>query len=103
MSCQQILRQGSLRPLSTHPEVRAASFSAFADDLQSQTRTTGRERAARLTGGCHSVLPGGLVVAQGEQHGLDGADENPGQASVENDIKQEDFDCGREERKDLGL
>lgn len=47
-----------------------------------------------LTRGCDSVLPGGLVVAQGEQHGLDGSDEDPGQAAVENDIKQNNFDCG---------
>lgn len=75
----------------------------FADDLQTQTWMTDRKWASQLTRGCHSVLPGGLVVAQGKQHGLDGSDENPSQASVENDIKQEDFDCGREDRKDLGL
>ena len=40
-----------------------------------------------LTRGCNSVLPGGLVGAQGEQHGLDGSDEDPCQAPVEDDIE----------------
>lgn len=53
-----------------------------------------------LTGRRHSVLPGGLVVAQGEQHGLDGPDEDRRQATVEDDVKQQDFDCeGKETKK----
>lgn len=50
-----------------------------------------------LTRGRYSVLPGGLVVAQCEHHSLDGSNENPSQASVEDDVKQKDFDCRREE------
>ena len=52
-----------------------------------------------LTRGCDSVLPGGLVGAQGEQQCLDGADEDPGQASVENDIEQQNFDCRGKEKE----
>lgn len=47
-----------------------------------------------LTWGGNSVLPGGLVVAQREQQGLDGADEDSRQASVEDDVESNDFDCG---------
>lgn len=46
-----------------------------------------------LTRRCNSVLPGGLVVAQGEQHGLDGSNEDSGQTTVENHVKQQNFDC----------
>lgn len=52
-----------------------------------------------LTRGCDSILPGGLVVAQGEQQGLDGSDEDSSQASVENDIEQDNFDCGGGKKK----
>lgn len=52
-----------------------------------------------LTRGCDSILPGGLVVAQGEQQGLDGSDEDPSQAPVENDVEQDNFDCGGEKKK----
>ena len=54
---------------------------------------------SRLTRGGDSVLPGGLVVAQGEHHGLEGSDEDPSQAAVENNIKQENFDCGGEKEQ----
>lgn len=60
---------------------------------------TDRKWVSLLTRGGHSVLPGGLVVAQGEQHGLDGADEDPSQAAVENDVEYYNFDCGGEKRK----
>lgn len=53
-----------------------------------------------LTRGCDSILPGGLVVAQGEQQGLDGSDEDSSQASVENDIEQDNFDCGGGKKKE---
>lgn len=46
-----------------------------------------------LTRRCDSVLPGGLVVAQGKQQGLDGSDEDSSQASIEDDVEQQDFDC----------
>ena len=52
-----------------------------------------------LTRGCDSVLPGGLVVAEGEQQGLDGADEDPSQAAIENDVEYYNFDCRKKERK----
>lgn len=52
-----------------------------------------------LTRGCDSILPGGLVVAQGKQQGLDGSDEDSSQASVENDIEQDNFDCGGEKKR----
>lgn len=58
--------------------------------------TTPAAAARRLTGGRHSVLPGGLVVAQGEQQGLDGADEDPCQAAVKDDVEEDDPDCGGE-------
>ncbi len=52
-----------------------------------------------LTRGCDSVLPGGLVIAQCEQQGLDGSDEDPSQAAVEDDIEQQNFDCEGEKKK----
>lgn len=52
-----------------------------------------------LTRGCDSVLPGGLVVAQREHHGLDGSDEDPGQASIEDDVEQRNFDCAQGENE----
>lgn len=60
---------------------------------------TDRKWAGLLTRGGHSVLPSGLVVAEGEQHGLDGADEDAGQTSVEDDVEHNDFDCGGEVEK----
>lgn len=48
--------------------------------------TTGKW-ASPLTRGCDAVLPGGLVVAQGEQQGLDGADEDASQAAVEDEVE----------------
>lgn len=72
-------------------------FSVCAVHNPSETGDT--LSAFRLTGGCDSVLPGGLVVAQGEKHGLDGADEDGGQKAVEDDIEQKDFGCGRERGK----
>lgn len=60
---------------------------------------TNRKRLWFLTGRRDSVLPGGLVVAQGEQHGLDGSDEDSSQTAVENDVKEQDFDCERRRRK----
>lgn len=67
-------------------------------NVSESTDAHGRS-VAILTRGCNSVLPGGLVVTQGEQHGLDGADEDPGQEAVENDIERKDFDCGEEKIK----
>lgn len=60
-----------------------------------------RKWVSLLTRGCDSVLPGGLVAAQGEQQGLDGSDEDASQAAVENDIKQQNSDCGGEKRKNV--
>lgn len=60
-----------------------------------------RKEVSLLTRGCDSVLPGGLVVAQGKQHGLDGANKDGSQAAVENDVEQDDFDCGREKEMSL--
>lgn len=37
-------------------------------------------------------------MAQREHHSLDGSDENPGQASIEDDVKQNDFGCRREQK-----
>lgn len=51
-------------------------------------------RLPSLTRGCNSVLPGGLVFTQSEQHCLDGANEDPSQAAVEYNIEQRNFDCG---------
>lgn len=48
---------------------------------------TNRKRLSFLTGRCNSVLPGGLVVAQGEKHGLDGSNEDSSQTTVENHVK----------------
>lgn len=50
----------------------------------------------RLTRGRDSVLPGRFVVAQGEQQGLDGADEDACQAAVKDDVEEDDSDCGGE-------
>lgn len=46
-----------------------------------------------FTWGCHPVLVCGLVVAESQKHGLDGANENSSQAAVEDYIEDEDFDC----------
>ena len=54
---------------------------------------------AGLTWGGHAVLVGGFVVAQGQEKGLDGPDEDPCQASVEYHVEQEDLDCGTEEHE----
>lgn len=40
-----------------------------------------------ITWGCNSVLVRGLVVAKGQEHRLDGADENSSQAAVEDYVK----------------
>ena len=60
----------------------------------------GRKRATALTRWSDPVLPGGLVVAEGEQHGLDGADEDPGQTAVEDHVEQRDLDCGGDRNTD---
>lgn len=44
-----------------------------------------------ITWGCNSVLVRRLVVAKGQEHCLDGADENSSQAAIEDYIKDEDF------------
>lgn len=56
-------------------------------------------RLPSLTRGCNSVLPGGLVFTQSEQHCLDGANEDPSQAAVEYNIEERNFDCGGEGKK----
>lgn len=40
-----------------------------------------------------SVLIGGFVATEREQQRLDGPDENPGQAQVEDHVEQDDFNC----------
>lgn len=89
-------------PLSiTRPVTKLRLYSAFLYECRENSLWTLRDRkwVTFLTRGCDSVLPGGLVVAQGEQHGLDGSDEDPGQAAVENDIEQKNFDCRERKKK----
>lgn len=44
-------------------------------------------------------MPSGFEVAQGEEENLDGADEDPSQAAVKDEIEQEDLCCGERNRK----
>lgn len=60
---------------------------------------TSRKEVSLLTRWCNSVLPGGFVVAKGEQQRLDGADEDGSQEAIENDVEQDNFDCGREKER----
>jgi len=46
-----------------------------------------------VTWGCNPVLVCGLVVAESQKHGLDGANENSSQAAIEDNVEAEDFDC----------
>lgn len=62
-----------------------------------------RKCVSPLTRGCNSVLPGGLVGAQGEQQGLDGSDEDPRQAPVEDDIEHYNFDCSGERKSNVSV
>lgn len=58
------------------------------------------DSARSLTWRGHPVLVGGLELADGEQHHLDGADEDAGQAAIEYHVEQKDLNCeGRREQK----
>lgn len=48
-----------------------------------------------VTWGCHTVLVLGFKFTDGEQHHLDGPNENPCQAAIEDDIEEEDLNCKR--------
>lgn len=39
-------------------------------------------------------MPGGLVVTQGKQQGLDGANKDASETAIEDDVESKDFDCG---------
>lgn len=52
-----------------------------------------------ITWGGNSVLVRGLVVAKGQEHRLDGANENSRQAAIEDYIKDEDFNCRKRKIK----
>lgn len=47
----------------------------------------------------YPVLPGGFVIAQGEEENLDGADKDPGQEAIKDKIEEEDFCCGERKRE----
>jgi len=46
----------------------------------------------------YSVLPGGFVIVQGEEQNLDGADKDPSQTAIKDEIEEEDFCCEERER-----
>lgn len=58
----------------------------------------GPARASSLvTWRCHSILVFGFKFTDGEQHHLDGPNENTCQAAVEDDIEEEDLNCKRKQ------
>lgn len=52
-----------------------------------------------VTWRCHSILVFGLKFADSEQHHLDGPDEYTCQATIEDDIEEEDLNCKRKQTK----
>lgn len=52
-----------------------------------------------VTWRCHSILVFGLKFTDSEQHHLDGPNEYTCQATVEDDIEEEDLNCKRKQRR----
>lgn len=50
-----------------------------------------------VTWRCHSILVFGFKFTDGEQHYLDGPNEYTCQATVEDDIEEQDFNCKRKQ------
>ena len=46
-----------------------------------------------ITWRCNSILILGLELTDSEKHDLDGPNENPCQAAIEDDIEEEDLNC----------
>lgn len=62
----------------------------------------GPTRASQLvTWRRHSILVFGFKFTDGEQHHLDGPNEYTRQATVEDDIEEEDLNCKRKQMKKL--